>query len=188
MKILNVALRSALFIAFAFMASSLSCDLFDKVDDVTFDVVIEHTFVIDENEETDGKAYSKTDEIDPTQNDEFNKYKDKIKELTIDEITYTVANYEGDPGINFTGGHGTFTASANSTTAIGSAGITIQNISGSVGKESQLSYAIADLDKIAAQLKDVKSIFFNVSGNFSKTPVAFSVPVKIKCTIKAEAL
>ena len=191
MKIFNIMLRSALFIGFAFLGSSLSCDLFDKADDITFDVEIKHTFVIDENFDSNGNpvSYFDSDLIDPNQNDEFAKYKDKIKELTINEVTYTVTNYDpSSSGTLFTNGMGSFSASAGTGSAFASAALGFQNIPGSVGGSYSLDYSTSDLQQIAQNLKDLQAVYFQVSGTFDSTPVAFSVPVTLHCTIKADAL
>lgn len=184
-------LRSALFIGFAFLGSSLSCDLFDKADDITFDVEIDHVFVIDENFDSNGSSvtYIDSDLIDPNQNPEFAKYKDKIKELTITEVTYTVTNYDpASPGVIFTNGMGSFSATAAGGSAFASADLTVQDIQSSVGGDFSLNYETSDLAQIAARMKDLEPIYFQVSGTFSSTPVAFSVPVTLHCTIKADAL
>lgn len=191
MKIFNIMLRSALFIGFAFLGSSLSCDLFDKADDITFDVEIKHTFVIDENLDSQGSSvtYFDSDMIDPNQNPEFAKYKDKIQELTINEVTYTVTGYDpSSAGTEFSGGMGSFSASAGNASAFASAALTFQNIPGSVGGSFTLNYSVSDLQAISQQLQDLQSVYFQVSGTFDQTPVAFSVPVTLHCTIKADAL
>ncbi len=184
-------LRSALFIGFAFLGSSLSCDLFDKADDITFDVEIEHTFVIDENLDSQGSSvtYLDADLIDPNQNPEFAKYKDKIQDLTINEVVYTVTDYDpATPGVLFSGGMGSFSATAGGGAAIASAVLSFQDIQGSVGGSFSLNYSVSDLEQIAARMKDLQPVYFQVSGTFSSTPVAFKVPVTLKCTIKADAL
>jgi len=191
MKIFNIVLRSALFIGFAFTCSSLSCDLFDEADDITFDVQIEHVFVINETLDSNGEpvTYLDSDIIDPTQNAEFNKYKDKITELTIDEITYTVTDYDpSSPGVFFSNGMGSFSASAGGSSAFASAALGFQDIQGSVGGSFSLDYSTSDRQQIAQQMKDLQSVTFQVSGTFSETPVAFKVPVVMHCTIKADAL
>jgi hypothetical protein len=190
MKIFNIMLRSALFIGFAFLGSSLSCDIFDKADDITFDVEISHTFVIDENlDSPTSVSYFDSDMIDPNQNAEFAKYKDKIQELTINEVTYTVTNYDpATPGVIFTNGMGSFSATAGSSAAFASADLAIQNIQASVGGSFTLNYSVSDLQQIATRMQDLQPVFFQVSGTFSSTPVAFSVPVVLHCTIKADAL
>ena len=191
MKIFNILFRSALFVAFAFMGSSLSCDLFDKVDEITFKIEIGHTFVIDENFDSQGQSVSYIDAglIDPNDNDDFEKYKDKIKELTIDKIEYTVTNYDpANPGVIFTNGTGSFSTSSGASSAFASADLAIQNIQASQGSVFTLNYSTSDLQQIATRMKDLQPVYFQVAGTFSTTPVAFSVPVTLYCTIKAEAL
>jgi hypothetical protein len=189
MKILNAVLRSALFVGFAFMGSSLSCSLFDKVDDVSFEVDLEHTFVITEDLESDSPVtYAEGDSWDPKDEPEFDKYKDKIKEITVNSVTYTVSDYQAEGDVVFSNGTGKFKATAGSATALASAGINIQSVQGAQGSVHELSYAISDLNAIADQLEEIDPIFFEVGGTFSHTPVYFKVNVKINCTITAEAL
>lgn len=171
------------------MGSSLSCDLFDKADDISFDIEIEHTFVIDENDVTQGKSYFGSGIIDPNSNSEFAQYKDKIQEVTINEVVYTVTDYDpATPGVLFTNGMGSFSATAGAGNALASASLGLQNIQGSVGQNFSLNYSISDLQNVATRLKDLEPVYFQVSGNFSSTPVAFKVPVTLKCTVKADAL
>lgn len=189
MKILNVVLRSALFIGFAFMGSSLSCGLFDKVDDVTFNIELDHTFVINEQNDSNGQpvTYSAEDVIDATQNSEFAKYQDKIKEITITEVVYTVSDYSAPGSVTFSNGQGSFSANTGSA-PFASASLAIQNIQASVGGSFTLNLDQSGLNAIAQQLKDVKTVSMKVSGTLSSTPVAFKVPVTLKCKITANAL
>ncbi|MGE0770398.1 MAG: hypothetical protein AB7K37_01715 [Cyclobacteriaceae bacterium] len=185
MKIFHVVLRTVLFVGLFIVGSSLSCSLFDKVDDVTFDIVVEHTFSIDASE-NDPLSYSKKETIDPSTNSEFAKYKDKIKEITIKSVEYSVENYSGEPGITFSNGKGTFVGTG--TSAAASASLAFQDIQASVGQTFQLDYSTAGLDEIGNELENLKKIDFQVSGNLSGVPVAFQVPVTITMTIKADAL
>lgn len=191
MKIFNILLRSALFVGFAFLGSSLSCDLFDKVDDVTFNIEIEHTFVVDENSDSNGQPveYLSSDIIDANQNSEFNKYRDKIKDIKVTAVTYTVTDYDASSGdVTFSNGMGSFSASAGGASGSASAVLGIQNIPGSVGGNFSLDYSTSDLQNIASNLKDFNQVSFQVSGTFSETPVAFKIPVVLHCTITADAL
>lgn len=185
----NHVVRS--FIGLSLMAFTfLGCDLFDKVDDVTLDIEISHTFVIDEDFDSDGDPvpYSDVGIIDATKDADFEKYKDKIKEVTVHQITYTVENYAGDPTISFLNGMGNFYASSGQANAIATAGISFQNIQSSVGQTFTLQYTTQGLEAIAQQLESVHAVTFEVAGTLSETPVAFNVPVTIHATIKAEAL
>lgn len=190
MKIFNVLLRSALFVGFAFLGSSLSCDLFDKVDDVTFNIEIEHTFVVDENFDSDGQPveYLSADIIDATQNAEFNKYKDKIKDIKVTAVTYSVTDYSSPTNVTFSNGLGSFSAVAGGASGSASAVLGFQDIPGSVGGNYSLDYSTSDLQNIASNLKDFNQVSFQVSGTFSESPVAFKIPVVLHCTITADAL
>jgi hypothetical protein len=172
------------------LISSLSgCDLFDKVDDINIDIELTHEFVINEEFDSDGDPvpYVSIGVIDATQDSDFNKYKDKIKEIKINSITYTVTDYTvGDAGINFSSGMGSFFATGSTTNAIASAAIGFQNIQSAVGQTFTLDYNTQGLEAIAAELQSVNKIDFHVAGILSETPVAFKVPVTIHCTMVAE--
>jgi hypothetical protein len=187
MKVLPFALRSAAIICFAFLLSSASCELFDKVDDVSIDVELKHTFIVSASA-SDPLTYAQVSEIDPTDNADFNAYKNKIKEITIHSVEYTVTNYVGQGEIIFSNGKGSFMTSGTSSTAIATADIAIQSIPGAVGTTKTLNYSIQDLDAIANELEKLTAVKFQVSGTVSKVPVAFNVPITIKMTIKADAL
>ncbi len=81
-----------------------SCELFDKADDVSFDVVLPLEFVIDENADNpDGASYSDTQLLDATSDPDVAKYANKIKEFKVNRITYTISS--ADPtSVSFTGG------------------------------------------------------------------------------------
>jgi hypothetical protein len=181
---------AGVFAMFALVFSFSGCNLFDKADDVTFDLELKHTFVIDEDFDSQGEpvAYADAQSWDPKSDPEFEKYKDKIKEIKINKITYTVTDYAADGEVTFINGMGSFKATASTTSAIASAAIAIQSIQGSVGGNFELDYEISDLDQIAAHLETIEPIYFQVSGTLSQTPVAFKVPLTIHCTIVANAL
>ncbi len=173
-------------IAFTFSG----CDLVDKADDVTFDIELTHTFVIDETFDSEGEPvdYADADSWDPKEEPEFDKYKDKIKEIIVNSVSYTVTDYQAEGDVTFSDGVGSFKATTNSATALASARLPIQNVATSVGGEFTLDYTVDQLNAIAEHLESIEPIFFQVSGTFSETPVTFKVPVTIHCTIKANAL
>ncbi len=167
------------------------CDLLEKVDDITLEVEIQHTFVIDEKLDSEGKSvsYFSTGTIDATKNADFDKYKDKIKEFTVHSVEYTVTNYSPEgTNVIFSNGIGTFFAQGSTSNALAEAGIDIQSVPGAQGQVFTLDYTTQGLEAIAQQLESVHKVDFQVAGTFSETPVAFNVPVTLKCTIKAEAL
>lgn len=187
MKLFQLAIRSLGVVCLAFMLSSASCSLFDKVDDVNIDLELDHTFVINASS-TDPLSYVDVNEFDPTDNADFNKYKSKIKEVTIKSVEYSVTNYVGDPSITFSNGKGSFSTVGTSSTALASASIAIQNISAAQGVTKTLDYTVQGLEAIGNEMEQLRAVKFEVSGIVSEVPVAFNVPVKIKMTIKADAL
>jgi hypothetical protein len=187
MKLIHLTFRSLAAVCLAFMLSSASCSLLDKLDDVNFDVDLEHTFIINAST-TDPLSYADVNEFDPTDNADFNKYKSKVKEVTIKSVEYTVTNYVGDPSITFSNGKGSFFTVGTSSTALASAGIDIQNISAVQGVTKTLDYTVQGLEAIGNEIEQLRAVKFEVSGNVSQVPVAFNVLVKIRMTIKADAL
>lgn len=166
------------------------CDLFDKVDDVTIEIEIHHTFEITEDFDSDGEpvSYSDIGTIDATKDADFDKYKDKIKEFTVHSVEYTVTDYAAEGEVIFSNGMGTFYAQGSTANALAEAGITIQSVQASQGGAFTLDYTTAGLEAIANQLESVHKVDFEVAGTFSHTPVYFNVPVTLKCTIVADAL
>jgi hypothetical protein len=167
-------LKSMLALASIFVLFS-SCELFEGADDVTFDVELTYT-------------------LDPNSDPDFQKYKDKIKSVTVNSVDYTVAEFDDSDGdVIFSNGLGFFAADATSqttatATAYATANIAIQSVAAAEGADLTLDYSIDELEAIADRLEDVQPVFFAVSGTFSKTPAVFKIPVVIHCTIKADAL
>lgn len=165
------------------------CDMFEQLDDVTLDIEIQHTFHISETLDTDEPIfYFSESTIDAEQDENFKKYKDKIKEFTVHTITYTVTDVEEGADVEFTDGLGEFFATDGSNTAFASASIPAKNIGASEGQTHTLDYSTEDLNAIAQQLEHVSQVKFKVSGTLSHGPATFKVPVTLHCTIKADAL
>src|ERR1043165_3260300 len=102
MKTSSFLHKSALAVCFAFVVSS--CSLFNKVDDVTFDVVLEHTFHIDQVAAGDDVVYQVQELLDAASvSSDFDKYKAKVKSVNVTSVTYEVQNCT-TPGVIFTDG------------------------------------------------------------------------------------
>jgi len=188
MKTVSLLVRSALAVVFAFVMSSASCDLFDKVDDFTADVVLEHTFHVDETDDNpDGKAYNRVEVLDAAAvNGDFNKYKDKIKSITVTQVTYEIVNVS-IPDILFDGGTVGF-SSANATSASQIASLGVVNIKAAENQVNNLDYRQAAIDELSNLLKNDKKANLFLIGTLSKTPAAFDVVVTVKASLTADAL
>src|SRR5688572_2519839 len=87
-------------------ATFSSCDLFDKADDVTFDVVLPLEFdpVNETLVSSSPVSYSDVKNLNANDNAEVAKYKDKIKEITLNRITYEISDYAAPQPVTFTNG------------------------------------------------------------------------------------
>jgi len=192
MKALKFVFRSVIAVTFAFLCSSLSCDILDKVDDVSFDVKLTHTFNADEKTDSKGAPvpYSKVETLDATQNTDFNKYKSNIKEITVKSVTYVVSGYKADGKVLFSDGTAKFSALGVNASPFATAALEFKDIqeAATSGTVYTLNIDQTGLNAIATQLKDVSLVQITSSGILSKTPVAFSVLVTVECTAKASPL
>lgn len=175
-------------LCFAFVMSSASCDLFDKVDDVTIDVTLEHIFHVDETADLSNVTYGDLEILDAADvNSDFEKYKDKIKSITVNEVTYEVMNHTVGTTTIFTNGNIGFSASTGaSATSVASLGI--ENIKAAEGQVKNLPFSQPGLNEIGTLLKDDKTVNVYLYGTFSKTPVKFDVKVKVMVSMTADAI
>ncbi|HZY79851.1 MAG TPA: hypothetical protein VFE50_10030 [Cyclobacteriaceae bacterium] len=188
MKTLSIVLRSAAAVCFAFVMSSASCSLFDKVDDITFDVELTHEFTINETRKDKNVTYGSKEVLDAAKvNTDFAKYKDKIKSVTVTGVTYQVHDLTAGTTTIFTNGKCGFSAPSGSA-ATSVADLAIENIKAAEGQVKNLNYNQQALDEIGSILKGDQKVNVYVNGTFSETPVAFQVRIKLKATIVADAL
>lgn len=190
MKHLQLALRAIAFFAFAAVMSSASCDLLGKADDVTFDVELTHVFNVNETADSKGSpvAYSHFELLDAaTVNSDFNKFKDKIKSVTVNSITYTVSNYQSAKSVTFKNGQVGF-SSASATSASVLAAVSSESLQAIQGQEKTLPIDQSGVNTVADLIKNDKKINIYTIGTLSETPVKFDVTVKLECTIVANAL
>lgn len=155
-----------------------SCDLFDKVDDVSFNSVFEKSLTVDN---AGAGTYSDAIILDATADPEINKYKDKITALVVNSITYRVSNYDGPVDATF---NGDMLFGTNGTLGT----IAIEGLSLSSTTEQELQFSQSEIDAIGAQLKDNNTVTVTMAGTFSDGPVSFVVTVKVDATITADAL
>ncbi len=174
-------------VCFAAVMSSASCDLLDKVDDVTFEVELSEEFKVNETATATNKVYSLKETLDATADADFAKYKDKIKSITITSVQYEVSQYTTDKSVIFKNGSVGFSASAGSAPTV-VASLNAEDLKAIVGSEKTLSYNQAGIDEVSNLLRNEKQVGVYLTGTFSETPVAFKLEVKIKASITANAL
>ncbi|MFZ6000653.1 MAG: hypothetical protein ACOYW3_09090 [Bacteroidota bacterium] len=188
MKALNYTLRSAVFLAFAFFCSSLTCDMLGDATDVTLNVQLTHTFVVDERADSKGNpvSYSKVEVINADDNADFKEIKSRIKDITITKVTYSASDYAADGKVTFTNGKGSF-STTESGAPFATANLEFQDIQTAASGGTVYTLALDDsgLSQVAKNLKDAGTVYMKASGTFSKTPVAFKVKVKLDCKVTA---
>lgn len=158
------------------------CELFDKVDDVSFDAELPLEFVINEAMESDVPvAYSDVAILDALDEPEIAKYKDKIKEIKLNKITYVITNYSAPGTVTFS--NGSLNMAGTGTLASATA-ITLMNT-----PETELTDTnTAGFNEFANQIIDDKQVTISLDGTFSTTPVSFTLTAYFHVTVKADAL
>lgn len=183
-KVLSV-LRSALIMCSAVVV--LSCD---KVDDVTFGVVLTHTFHVNQIAAGDDLVYQTEGLLDAASVDsDFNKYKENIKSVAVANVTYTIQNCT-TAGVTLSGG--TLAYSSNRTTdpdpAIGVVDLGLGNIKAAENQETNLHFSQVAINDMSNLLKAYKQLNLYFNGTLSTTPANFDVLVKINATVTAGKL
>lgn len=158
-----------------------SCDLFDEADDVSFDITLPLNFSINESADNPGgKAYTDTELLDASSNAEVAKYASKIKEFTVNRITYTISGANPNT-VTFTNGQ--LKVSSTGKTIATASSVSLAN-----SAETDLTADEAGFNELAAKLLDDKQEMILLNGTLSKTPVAFTVKFNFYVTITANAL
>jgi len=162
------------------LGSFSSCDLFDKVDDVSFDVTLPLDFAVNEAAvNPSGKTYTDSKLLDAASDPEVAKYASKIQEFKVNKVTYTISG-ASDPTITFT--NGTLKVSSGKTIA------SISSASLSNTAETELTADTAGFNELASLLLADKQELVTLQGTLSKTPVSFTVKFKFYVTLTADAL
>ena len=183
MKILQFTLRTAAALCFAFIMSSASCSLFDKVEDITFEAKLPLEFLVNETAESlSPVTYSKSQTLDAAQNADVAKYKDKIKEIKVNKITYVISDYSAS-GAVVTFSNGLLSVASSGKTIASATSVNLQSTA-----EAELTADTAGFNELAQLLKADKSETIKLGGTFSRTPVAFKVTAYFHTTITAGVL
>jgi hypothetical protein len=155
------------------------CDLFSSAGDITFDADLPLDFVVNEQAiNASSVSYSKTQNLDASSNADVAKYKDKIKEVKLNKITYVISDYTAPQPVTFTNGSIKTTVELASATAV--------NLQSSVQTELT-NVNKAGFDEFAKKIKDNQNADVTLAGTFSSTPVAFKIRAYFNVTITANA-
>jgi hypothetical protein len=158
-----------------------SCNLFDKADDISFNVTLPLNFTINETADNpSGKAYTDSKLLDAKADAEVAKYASKIKEFKVNKVTYTISG--ANPNTV------TFTNGALKVSSTGKTIATASSASLANTAETELTADTDGFNELATKLLDDKQELILMNGTLSKTPVAFTVKFNFYVTITANAL
>ena len=183
-RVLSV-FKSALAIGLAVVVSSC-----DKVNDVTFGVTLTHTFHVNQVAAGNEVVYELHDVLDAASSDpEFNKYKDNIKSVSVNGVTYTMQNCT-TAGVLFTNGTIAYSSivviEPDPTIAIANVGV--ENVKAAENQEKNLNFSQVAINDMSNLLKTNKQLNVYLNGTLSTTPAQFDVLFTIKATVTANAL
>jgi len=159
------------------------CDLFDKVDDVTFEGKLPVHFVVNEEMISETPVvYSKTEILDALDDAEIAKYKNKIKEIKLNRVTYKIENFVAPGEVTFN--NGSLKVGPSEKTLATATSVILYNT-------AETEFDNIDLDgfnDFARQIKDDKQVQINLSGSLSNTPAAFTLTAYFYVTVTADVL
>jgi len=160
-----------------------SCDLFDKVDDVTFNAELPLEFVVNDtrvNNGTNAVSYEITKTLDATSDADVAKHTSKIKEIKVNKITYSISDVSKS-GVTFNEGKLIIVSSGKEIASAGDVSISaVSNI--------ELTSDAAGFNELASKLLADNKEEIKLQGSFTSTPIAFKLSCKIYVTITANAL
>ena len=164
---------------YLFLISILSlaaCQLFP----ISFDLPQEMNFDINQS----GTNYNGTKLIDPSTNEQFKKNSDKIKDITVERVTYTISNFEGTNTQTASASFDVADGTGNGKINIGS--FSNANLSALVGKETDLTASPASIAALAGFMKASPfKVTVYYTGSVNQAPVKFSLKLKFYTKVKA---
>jgi hypothetical protein len=166
------------------------CDKLEEADDVEFDIEVDVTFVVDEN----GSFSNVTYVGDPVTlsiagNAQIQQYADKIKEIRIKKVEYSITGYSAEPpGTQVTFSDGImFYASVGAANAAILSTVSTVNLATSTGVHELPVDDDSFADLGALLLEEHEATIFT-AGELTSTPVQFNIPTTFTITIVADAL
>ncbi|TXH29841.1 MAG: hypothetical protein E6Q96_02845 [Cyclobacteriaceae bacterium] len=160
------------------LSTFTSCELFDKADDVTFDVDVPVDFLVNVTPNSEG-GYTEEKLLDTSTNPDIAEYADKIKEFKVNRITYTITNSNAD-GTTFDG--------SVSIAATGDVLSSVDNISVANTPETDLPANLDGFNDLASRLLEDKQETIMMNGQFSSSTVSFNIKLRFYITVTADAL
>jgi hypothetical protein len=177
-------------VALAILGLFNGCDFLDNLGQVTFDTELSTAFEINETVVANTRNYVANQVLDATANPDIQKYRDRIKDLRINDVSYKITGYTapaGVPRVDFSNGRFGF-GDADVNTASVTVSLPTLNLRdlNTTGAETRLP--LPDATTLAALLKTDKRIRVFAEGTLSPTPVRFNLEVKLYVSVTADAV
>lgn len=162
-----------LFVPFLLLGA---CKLFP----ISFDLPQEMNFDINQS----GSTYNGTKVIDPSTNEQFKKNTDKIKDITVERVTYTISNFDGTNTQTANASFDVADGSGNGKVNVGS--FNNLNIASMVSKETDLTASPASITALSGFMKASPfKVTVYYSGSVNQAPAKFSLKLKFYTKVKA---
>ncbi|WP_435354432.1 hypothetical protein [Emticicia sp. SJ17W-69] len=157
-----------------------SCENFPGV---SFDFNSDMTFVIDKP----GLQYDGSKLLDPTTNETFKKNSDKLKDVTVTKVTYTISDFVGTTSQTASASFDAADGNGNNKTNIGS--FSNVNLSSLVGKETEITASPAAIIALAGFMKTSPyKVNVYYTGSVNQAPVKFTLKLKVYAKAKAKVI
>lgn len=160
----------------------------DELDDVTFSTTLEEVIAVDESSTAENVSYSESIVIDATTDSDIEKYKEKIKQVTITQVEFTVEDYTGptDCMLDGTVSFGD-TSGGTASVVLTLSDVNLEDLATS-GEAMTLDIDADDLAAIATLVEDDQAFTIYISGTLSETPLTCNIRVKVYVSVTADAL
>jgi len=130
------------------------CDFLDNLGQITFDTELTTNFVVNETTPANLRNYQANQVIDATTDPDIQKYKDRLKDFRVNEVSYKITNYvapEGIATVTFSNGRLSF-GDADANTASVSATLPTLNLRDLNTTRAETRLVLADASALATLL------------------------------------
>jgi hypothetical protein len=170
-------------IVFLMMVFFSGCSLLEA----DFSGEVEAYFAVNESNAGSNISYNEVKVLNATDEEDIRDNLDKVKDWTVEKVTYAIKNYQGDPSTTFSGTLGFSEASGTSPSISTSvSGLNLSSLSN--GPRQALGLSGNDLATMASWLDSDPKIKVYLKGNLSQGPIYFDLVVYANLKIKASIL
>ncbi len=160
-----------------------SCNLLEG----DFSGEVHTTFIISESSNAGNINYNSVSTVKATDDKDIRDNLDKVKNWSVEEISYQIKNFQGDPDVTFTGSIGFSKKSASSPGIIlGVTGINLSSLNN--GQKTVVALSSSDLATMASWMDSDHEMKVYFQGVLSQGPVSFDMVVYAKIKITAGLL